>query len=316
MCEPSVGWRGEPRRWRLQGAHAAWLVQRDTPRVVVTFMDDTFLTPFLRRELAAAGGRLVNVAHTICVPSVDFSMCDVDWLVLFGERSLRNLRATPVRYGDCGVVIAGSPYLADGFAATRPLAPPGPALRLVWIAQYLHPARREVLRRDLRSLVAFARSHPGYPLAVRLHPLDRGETGRELAPIAGQVRWIEGAGLLPEMMGEFDVAMGSFSAGLIDAAACGKPIVAFSTSGFAEWLGVGDAGLPLVRDGEELAAAIAAVGGDYEHYSGAALALARSHYYALDDATPRIVRLVETICAGGDPRALGLPHAELRGAGV
>ena len=38
-------------------------------------------------RLRATGATLVNMAHTIYFPNVDFSMCDVDWLFVFGQRS-------------------------------------------------------------------------------------------------------------------------------------------------------------------------------------------------------------------------------------
>src|SRR5690349_8853982 len=85
LCAPREGWSAIPRRWRLQAAFAAWLVERYRPRLIVTFMDDTVHTPFLHAALAHSGAALANLSHTICFPMIDFSMCDVDWFILFGR---------------------------------------------------------------------------------------------------------------------------------------------------------------------------------------------------------------------------------------
>jgi hypothetical protein len=311
LLAPANGWSTVPRRWRLQAAHAAWIVATYRPRLVVTFMDDTFLTPFVHESLRASGGTLVNVAHTICFPNVDFSMCDVDWLFLFGQRSLDNLASAPIRYGSCRAMAVGSPYLADPGPAAGKAGVPGNPPRLLWMAQYLHPARRETLVRDLASLARYASDHPDCPISVRLHPLDRGETRRFLDPLAPRVRWLEPDAPLPEVIDGFDIVAGSFSAGLIDAAARGKPIIAFSSSGLAEALGLQDVGLPVVDGHEGLAIAVHDIVEDYERASRAALSLARQHYQHLDNATGRIVDLLHGLLEGRDITASGLPIREI-----
>lgn len=310
LAPPPEGWRATPRRWRLQAAYAAWIVARYRPKLVVTFMDDTVHTPFLHSALAAAGAKLVNLSHTICFPMIDFSMCDVDWFVLFGRRSLENLEGMPVRYGKCRAIVAGSPYLVRGAGAASAEGPHEPP-RLLWIGQYALAWQREAMRRDLESLARFMQAHPEYPLTVRLHPLDTGETRAILEPLLGRVQWMMPERLLSEVVGDFDVVLSSFSAGLIDAAAQGKPAIALSTNPLAATLGLQDVGLPLVQDAEGLAKGLGDVIRDYAGASRAALALAREHYYELDDATERIAEFLATVVRGGDVGQLGLPMREL-----
>jgi glycosyltransferase involved in cell wall biosynthesis len=179
------------------------------------------------------------------------------------------------------------------------------------MAQYLHPARRATLLRDLSSLALFLSCHPDYPVSVRLHPLDRGETRRYLEARAPHVRWLEAEVPLPQVVDEFDIVLGSFSAGLIDAAARGKPVIAFSSSGLAEALGLQDVGLPVVDGHEALSVAVKEVVDDYERASRAALSLAGQHYQHLDDATERIVDLLHALVEGRDISASRLPIREL-----
>jgi glycosyltransferase involved in cell wall biosynthesis len=112
------------------------------------------------------------------------------------------------------------------------------------------------------------------------------------------------------VVGDFDVVASSFSAGLIDAAACGKPVIAFSTSGLAQHLGIQDVG-PLVDDAAGLAGAVDAIVADYGRACEAALKLAGEHYYCLDDATGRLARILHTLARGGDTARLGLPVHDL-----
>jgi len=311
LCAPREGWSAIPRRWRLQAAFAAWLVERYRPRLIVTFMDDTVHTPFLHAALAHSGAALANLSHTICFPMIDFSMCDVDWFILFGRRSLDNLTVTPVRYGACRAIVAGSQYLVNEAVAKAPGTTPHDPPRLLWIGQYALPSQRRALEQDLASFARFVVAHPAYDVTVRLHPLDSGETRAFLARRAPGLKWMPPEKLLPEIVGGYDIVVSSFSAGVIDAAASGKPVVAFSTNGLAATLGLEDVGLPLVKDDQDLAQAVRAIAADYARASAAALRLAREHYYKLDDATDRIAQLLATIARGGDVAALGLPMRSL-----
>jgi hypothetical protein len=179
------------------------------------------------------------------------------------------------------------------------------------MGQYLHPARRATLLADLSSLAHFLSRHPHYTLSVRLHPLDRGETRRYLETLAPHVRWLEADTPLPEIVDAFDIVLGSFSAGLIDAAARGKPVIAFSGSGLVEALGLQDVGLPVVDGPETLAAAVSEIAGDYERARRAALRLAGQHYQYVGDATEHIVGLMHALVEGRDICASGLPIREL-----
>lgn len=308
LHSPHGGWDGIPREWRFQAAHAAWLCERFRPRVLVTFMDDSLHTPFLRDAAAARGGVLVNVAHAMCWPTVDFSMCDVDWLLLWGKRSFDNMARAPLRFGSCRTLAIGSIYQRDGGHAVRP---DRARKRVLWIGQDLRSIHRDALVRDASSFARFARDHPEYDVTLRSHPLDDGELRRLLGNALPGARWGDVSIALSAALADVDIAVSSFSSGLVDAAARGIPVIAFSTSGLAVTIGLHDHGLPIVSDAAGLASAVACVFEDYARHAAAAKALAGEHLVGLDDATPRCCDVIAALSRGSDPATLGFAAGSL-----
>lgn len=306
LLSPATGWQPVPHKWRLQQAYAEWLIGSFRPKVLVSFMDDSLHTPFLHAAVKRTGGVMVNIAHTICFPNIDFSMCDVDWMFLFGQRSLDNLIAAPVRYGSCKAAIAGSPFLSNQIRSPPDGRLCGKPPKILWLGQYLHQSHRGTLRADMLSLARFCDAHPEVPVAVRVHPLDRGEMQRFLASRIPKLCWLKSDTLLPNVIHEFDIVASSFSAGLIEAAACGKPVIGFLTSGLTEALGLQDFGLPLVANEHQFAEAIAAIESNYAAASTAALRLAEAHYFGLDDATGRLTDLLSMLLDEKDPSMQGV----------
>jgi hypothetical protein len=312
LSRPTSGWTGVPRMWRAHSGYAAWLVARYQPRVIVTFMDDSLHSPFLREAAAAAGGAVVNVAHCMSGANLDFSMCDFDWYLLWGRRSYENLASAAVRFGSCRTLAIGSIYQECTSADVVREPPAGRPARLLWIGQDLSSEHGELLRRDAAAFGRFLVAHSEYEAVIRPHPRDRGELERAMQEIAPRARWAEAGSLLAGDLGDVDIAVSSFSSGLIDAASAGLPVVAFSSCPLVEAIGLREAGLPVVADEADLEAAVAALLSDYVEASRAALGLAREHLQESGSATERCAEVVEALALGRDPVALGFPEGALR----
>lgn len=295
-----------PREWRLQAGYAGWLAARHRARVLVTFMDDSLHSPFLREAFAAHGGKLANVSHAIAWPTMDFSMCDADWLLLWGERSLRSLQAAPVRHGRCRTILVGSIYLRDEeHDASRRRAD-----RVLWIGQDLSSVHGESLRADVLAFADHARDHLR-DVVIRPHPRDRGALRALVAPLLPHAAWADPGTPLASALADVRIAASSFSSGLVEAAARGVPVIALSTSGLAQAIGLGDHGLPVVRDAEGFAAGMASILADYDRACAAARSLAAEHLHGLGDATARCSGVLEALVRGIDPETLGLPTSHL-----
>lgn len=311
LRRPEGGWEAVPREWRAHAAYSSWLVARYRPRVAVTFMDDSLHSPFLREAVAAAGGAVANVAHCLSGSNLDFSMCDFDWYLLWGRRSAANLAAAPVRYGTCRTLAIGSIYQSGAGSRAERAAPAGRPARLLWIGQDLSSEHGALLRRDAAAFARFAAAHPRYEAVIRAHPRDRGELGRVIAPILPRARWSDAAALLPEALEGVDIAASSFSSGLVDAAAAGLPVIAFSSCPLVEAIGLADAGLPIVADEAGLAAGVGAILADYGAASRAALRLAGEHLHVPGSATENCAEVLEALARGRDPAGLGFPAGRL-----
>lgn len=311
LSRPPQGWGPIPREWRAHAGYSAWLMARHGPRVVVTFMDDSLHSPFLREAATAAGAAVVNVAHCMSGSNMDFAMCDFDWYLLWGKRSYANLASAPVRYGTCRTLAIGSIYQSGPARPAERAAPAGRPARLLWIGQDLGSEHGALLRRDAAVFARFVASHPGYEAVFRPHPRDAGELRRVVGPLLPQARWADAGILLPRALEDADVAVSSFSSGLVDAAAAGLPVIAFSSCPLVEAIGLAEAGLPVVADEAGLAAGVGAILADYGAASRAALALAREHLQVPGSATENCAAVLEALARGRDPAGLGFPEGLL-----
>ena len=309
LREPPGGWGPVPRHWRPQAGYAAWLAERYRARLLVTFMDDSVHTPFLRAAQHAHGGALANVAHAAVWPNMDFSMCDVDWLLLWGRRSLDNLRAAPLRFGSTRVLLVGSVYLRG--EAHAPAAAPRGELRVLFIGQHLDSVHRAGLQRDARMFASGIAGMARVRLVVRVHPLDRGELRECIATLLPQASWSDASRPLSEVLRDADVAVASFSSGLLEAAAHGVPIVALGAGRLAEPLGLREHGFAIAADAAQLRTALEDIRARHGEFRGRALELAGEHFARPGDATEECARLLALIARKGDPATQGYTVHEL-----
>ncbi len=291
-----------PSRWRFNAAYAQWLVERYRPRVIVTFMDDSFLTPFLHRAANRSGGVLVNLAHAFCWPSMDFSMFDVDLFLVFGRTSEENLASVPVRFGDGEVREVGSIYLQDSALLGRGTELGRGPLRVLWLGQCIPESRRlrEKMEKDLGAFERWIHGYAGdVNVGIRPHPEDRGHIRRRLKSLVSRCEWVSANEPLGQSLERFDVVLSSFSSATIESAAYGRPVVAFLHPGLSDVLGKPSQGFWLVRSEAELDRALQSIKENYSAAREAALALAKTHFCCLENASHRYAVEIEKLALYG-----------------
>ncbi len=291
-----------PRRWRIQHYYAEWLMSKYAPRLVLTFMDDNLVTPFLRDRTRAKNAILVNSAHSLCWSSLDFSMLDVDWFIVFGRSSMERLKNNPQRYGHTKFKVLGSPFL-DSYPSLSPISKTHTdhyvVKTVVWLDQISSGDRYKDQRKwqHFNIFLKWVVSRPEITALIRPHPESSGILLKRIRRL--NLTLLPSGQSLSESLAGVDVAVTSFSSALIEAAALGVPGICFKQIGLDGVNCMSDFGFEAVTDEAELNAAFKRVAACYGAAQQSATSLALEHLERLENASPHIAGFLLELINGG-----------------
>ena len=275
-------------------AHAAWLVRRYRPRVVVTLENHLLLSPFLREEMRGQGA-YVNLSHGVTPSNAWHSMTSFDYYFLFGESSLAHLRKNPVRIGSTSALLAGSPFI------DAPEAGPSTGERarvVVYFSSLAANNRSDVFIRGARTVVEWARRRPDFQVRVKLHPLEHPETLTTLT------RGMANAEVLPketpmrEALDGASLVIHTSSNAALEAALVGIPsVIVNDTPEPDTYLELERFFLPRAGTVEELDSRVEATLADYDTHVAAARRF-YSFHIARSDSVPFIAEQLIRLARG------------------
>ncbi|MFK8047902.1 MAG: glycosyltransferase [Halioglobus sp.] len=289
-----------PRRWTLQLCYASWLIETYSPNIVITFMDDNFLTPFLRRSLNRKNGQLVNIAHSFSWPNINYSMLDVDWNLVFGKSSYRNIIDNECAFGNGELLPLGSIYISE-MSATPGVSQANTASRhsVLWLTQKKTGTSSidNLVARDIRIFLLWSHQPVNCDIGVRPHPADKYYINKYFRKQGEKVHILQQEEALNVQMRRYDIVVSSFSSGLLEAAIMGKPIVCFEHGELSRALELEKFGLFTVSTMPELEAAIIEITSNYDHYSMQSKKLANWHFENVDCAIDKYVEFLKGLLA-------------------
>ena len=212
-----------PLRYFAYAAHAAWLVAKYQPKILLNDRNGSFYSPFLRLALNAEGRLLVQLAHSTTVEtSRRLGMNDYDYYFLFGRSSLEALQARKLRFGDTKAVLAGSHMIDESYA----LPDPNPALKTVLVLG-LGPDKEKVpgYQATYALLRDWSEHHPAYQVLVKAHPRSRMEFWDETERRLPNVRVLPRECTLAQALGMASIVINIMSNAVIEAALAVRPIL-------------------------------------------------------------------------------------------
>jgi hypothetical protein len=212
-----------PMRYFGYAAHAAWLVNRYHPRILLNDRNGSLYSSFLRLELQRKNGVLVHLAHACTIEaSRRLDMNDYDYYFLFGQSSLDALAQKPLLFGQSLAVLSGSHMIDRSFALPAPQSSDRTVLVLGVGPDKEKEADYQATYAMLRD---WAKLHAGYRLLIKAHP-------RSLVPFWQQVAAeLDNVEILPkncslvEALSRASVVVNIMSNAVIEAALAGRPIL-------------------------------------------------------------------------------------------
>jgi hypothetical protein len=218
-----------PLRYFGYAAHAEWLVEHYTPKVVLNDRNGSLYSPFLRLALNARKRLLVHLAHATTVESSRrLGMNDYDYYFLFGQSSLEALQARKLRFGCSTALLAGSHMIDTAFD----LAPADPARRVLLVLGVGPDKEKEAgYQRTYRLLRDWAAQNRDYQVLIKAHPRSQVPFWQQEAKALNNIEVLPREFGLAEALARASVVVNIMSNAVIEAALARRPVVHVNASG-------------------------------------------------------------------------------------
>lgn len=151
--------------------YAQYLLFKYKPKVLCGFMSMGTLPSFMRYY--AQKCTTIFIPHAIMVNRITRSSSDYDYMCVFGQSSIDNLRQLPYRIGTTKVLTLGSPHILE-----TDRLPPSKAVKScvffsTWALEKDNIAT-EKARESFHIFCEWARKNQDFTVYIKLHPLETG----------------------------------------------------------------------------------------------------------------------------------------------
>ncbi|MFT3961726.1 hypothetical protein [Propionivibrio sp.] len=212
-----------PLRYFGYAAHAAWIVERYQPRVLLNDRNGSLYSPFLHLALKTKQCPLVHLAHATTVESSRrLSMNDYDYYLLFGPSSLEALRNRKLRFGTSTAVLTGSHMVDHSFD----LPPANPTARTLLVLGVGPDKEKEAgYQRTYELLREWACEQPQYQILVKRHPRSSVPFWQETAQTLKNVKILPPECSLAQGLEQASLVVNIMSNAVIEAGLAARPVI-------------------------------------------------------------------------------------------
>ncbi len=212
-----------PLRYFSYAAHAAWIVRRYQPRVLLNDRNGSLYSPFLRLSLKEIQGTLVHLAHATTVESSRrLSMNDYDYYLLFGLSSLAALQARKLRFGTSTIALTGSHMIDQSYD----MPPANPSTRTLLILGVGPDKEREPgYQRTYGLLREWASANSQYRVLVKRHPRSAVPFWHETSKMLENVHVLPTELSLAQALKQASLVANIMSNAVIEAGLASRPVI-------------------------------------------------------------------------------------------
>lgn len=264
FCRPDRKLSGE---FVWNAAFARFLVMKYRPKVVCCFTHSC--ATFIRQEVHnITGGKTIYLAHGFTPQTIDYSIFDFDYYFVFGESSLKNIMANPVRIGHTKAVINGSPFVALQPHLSPNYEKKNVLLFSTWAAGFRKARdRRNALRETAEITVEWAKKNPQFGLLIKIHPREDPEFMETLTQDIPNITVLEKSVSMVDALRDVSLVLSAWSTASIEAALLNRPSIFVDPIGKSEkYLSINDFSLARVTNADELQHRIGEVFAHYDEY--------------------------------------------------
>lgn len=274
--------------------YAAYIIRKYQPRILLTFMEDSVLSIFLKKEIEKINGKVIDIAHGITPNFQRFRMFDFHYYFMFGQSSVDAAFQQKIRYGNTKIIKAGSFRMHKEF--TLPINKE--SKKIVFFSANLRKDIRDIILRNYNLLAKWARTQENYSLVIKLHPLEDETIIKSIFKNVSKVTFLPKEISMKVALADASLALGMWSCALIDAAVLNRPVVIINDSDEEDFLELEKYFLPRARTVEEIQKRIEETFVQYDEYLDKARQFFRRHLEQTVDSVQYIASCIKSISEG------------------
>ena len=283
--------RVAPSSYRFFEYYAAYIVRKYQPRILLTFMDSSGFSIFLKNEMEKIGGQVINIAHGVTGDSELFTMFNFHYYFVFGQSSVDAIFRQKTRYGNTKLVKVGSFLIDKEFN----LPVNRESKKLLFLPSWLRRSVRDVSLKNFNLLARWARLQKNYQLVIKHHPLEDESIIRSIFNNIPNVKFLPKEINMQGALENISLVLTCWSVASLEAAVLNRPVVIINDSDLPDFLELENYYLPRARTVEEIQNRIEDTFARYDEFLKRSKDFVRRHLEHTTDSIPFMVNCIKSI---------------------
>lgn len=286
-----------PMRLCWQELYVAYLIKVYQPKVLLSFMDSSPMSIFIKEQMNQYGGKYINVAHCVTWTSERFSMYHFHYYFIFGASSVKHVLNTKIRYGDTKLVETGSIYVPE----TMPNDVDDRCDTIVFFSTYLPDEYKESILSSYKVLSLWHEHYNERKLLIKIHPHQDDSIIRGYFKDSKNVEFLPSDTLLNEVMERAFLSIVWCSNTAIESSLMKRPVIMLNTSDIddsylhiEEYFGI------RVKTPKELNRRVTFILENHEKYIEKCDKYVKSHFSRRDDSVSYSALCIKSVLRGGE----------------
>lgn len=288
-------------------AYSMYLIEKYEPNLVVTFMEGSNLSYFLKKQLNEKNKKLVNMAHAVIHDSPKQNKYDFDYFFVFGQSSVDQVLRKKA-YGNPKLVKVGSFYMNFNTIVDKDIRYKN---NILFISQG-HDKDVDVINHNLNNLQILAdwSKQTDYTIMIKFHPLEDVNIIQRRFKDSNFVFLNKNIGI-EEALQECSLVILSHSNAAIEAALCRIPVVILNDSDKPSYLELDDFYLPRARNKQELDYNVRKTFDRYDEFIDVGERFIDRHIEKREDSVSYITKCMISIINGNEDFDYVVKNGEL-----
>ena len=282
----------------VEESDVRYLIEKYSPKIIITFSHNSVYSSLLRNYLNDKGGKLINIAHAVIGQTHEFSMFDFDYYFIFGKSSIEGAMRSTLRFGNTNLILSGSIFLPENLKYVKSIKNKNILFFSTWLAESV----KDELMNNAKIVVRWAKKHSDYQLFIKLHHHEDPSFISELCKGVKNIVILNKSTSMVDALTNVSIVITSWSNAAIEAAVASKPIVIVNSSNVKDdYLKLEDFFQKRSQHSEKLHEAIKNVLLNYDSYVLRCHEFVRFHYFHQTGVTDFISKIIKEIFEDKEP---------------
>ena len=279
---------------------ASLVIKKYNPVLICIFTHFNVLPSFLRYYSSA---KTIYIPHAIMDSTYLYSSLDFDYYFVFGESSIKNIKANKNRHGTTKVIKTGSPVIRSHFS----LPQISPNNNLLFFSTWTIGKDKEMTA-NFHLMLDWVKQHKKYVLYIKPHPIEDTSYITEAVTNIDNIQILDNKVDMVAALQKISLVITNYSTASIEASLMNRPVVVINrlasdktSDDFRisdKYLYLEDFFPPRATTSEEIEERVNMVFENYEYYIEQCRSFSKFHLENMNDSIPKMADIIGAIYHG------------------